>query len=106
MATQLAFEEFKPSELKVLPSRREFVEGFPFEFELGRRMVQELGSLVEGSIEPMTQISTPKFVEEVAAKIMKVDMASKLFQTMSIVSLNMGNLTLEVNTLKNRLAIR
>jgi hypothetical protein len=49
----------------------------------------------------MTQISTPKSVEEVAAKIMKANKAAKLFQTMAIVSLNMGNLTLKVNFLKN-----
>jgi hypothetical protein len=36
---------------------------------------------------------------------MKADKAAKLFQTMAIVSLNMGNLTLEVNTWKNRLAM-
>ncbi len=36
---------------------------------------------------------------------MKVGKAIKLFQTMEIVSLNTGNLTLEGNTLKNRLAI-
>jgi hypothetical protein len=52
----------------------------------------------------MTQINTPKSVEEVIAKILKVDKAAKVFQTMAIVSMNMENLTLEVNTLKNRLA--
>jgi hypothetical protein len=36
---------------------------------------------------------------------MKVDKVAKLFQTMAIMNLNMGNLILEVNTLKNRLAI-
>jgi hypothetical protein len=41
-------------------------------------------------------------VEEVAAKVMKVNKVTKLFQTIAIVSLNMGNLTLEVNTMKNR----
>jgi len=41
-------------------------------------------------------------VEEVAAKIMKIDKVAELFQTMAIMSLNMGNLTLEVNILKNR----
>jgi hypothetical protein len=45
-------------------------------------------------------------VEEVVAKIMKVDKVVELFQTMAIMTLNMGNLTLEVNTLKNRLATR
>jgi len=42
-------------------------------------------------------------VEEVAIEIMKVDKVVELFQTMVIVSLTMGNLTLEVNTLKNKL---
>jgi hypothetical protein len=45
-------------------------------------------------------------VEEVVIKVMKVNKAAKLFQTMAIVSLNMGNLTLEVNTLINRLVMR
>jgi hypothetical protein len=45
-------------------------------------------------------------MEKVATKIMKVDKATKLFQTMAIMSLNMGNLTLEVNTLKNILITR
>jgi hypothetical protein len=44
-------------------------------------------------------------VEEVAAKVMKANKAIKLFQTMAIVSLNMGDLILEVNTLKNILAM-
>jgi len=51
----------------------------------------------------MTQISTPKSMEDIVAKVMKADKTTKLFQTMAIVSLNMGNLILEVNTLKNRL---
>ncbi len=44
-------------------------------------------------------------MEEVAAEIMKVDKATELFQTMAIVSLHMGNLTLKVNILKNRLTM-
>jgi hypothetical protein len=36
---------------------------------------------------------------------MKVDKAVELFQTMAIVSPNMGNLILEVNTLKNKLVM-
>ncbi len=64
-------------------------------------MIQELGSSLERSKDPTTQTSTPKSVEEVVAKVMKVDKAIKLFQTMVIVNLNVGNLTLEVNTLKN-----
>jgi len=42
-------------------------------------------------------------MEDIVAKVMKADKTTKLFQTMAIVSLNMGNLILEVNTLKNRL---
>jgi hypothetical protein len=66
VATQLAFEEFKPVKLQVPPNRPESIEGFPFEFKLGRRMVQELGSFVERSIDLMTQTNTLKSVEEVA----------------------------------------
>jgi hypothetical protein len=37
---------------------------------MGRKMVQELGSFVEGSTDPTTQTSTPKFVEKVVAEVM------------------------------------
>ncbi len=43
-------------------------------------------------------------MEEVVAKIMQVDKVTKLFQTMAIVSLNMGNVTMQVNTMQNKLA--
>jgi hypothetical protein len=54
METQLAFEEFKLAKLQVPPSRLEFTKGFPFEFKLERRMVQELGSFAKGSRDPTT----------------------------------------------------
>jgi hypothetical protein len=79
VATQLAFEMFKLAKLQVPPTEPKSVEGFPFEFELGKIVVQELGSFVEGSKNPMTQISTPKFVEEVATLVMQVDKAIELF---------------------------
>ncbi len=44
-------------------------------------------------------------MEEVVVEVMQVDKTVKLFQPMAFVSLNMGNLTLEVNNLENRLAI-
>ncbi len=69
-------------------------------------MVQELGSSVKGSRDPTTQTSTPKSMEEVVVEVMKVDKANELFHTMAIVNMNMGNLTLEVNNLKNKLTIR
>jgi hypothetical protein len=36
---QPAFEEFRPIELEIPPSRPKFAKKFPFEFELGRKMV-------------------------------------------------------------------
>jgi hypothetical protein len=54
----------------------------------------------------MTQTSTPKSVEEIVTKIMKVGKAIELFQTMAIMNLNMGNVTFEVNILKNKLVTR
>jgi hypothetical protein len=44
MVTQLAFEKLRPTKLQVLPNSQKYVKGFPFEFKLGRKMVQELGS--------------------------------------------------------------
>ncbi len=79
MVTQLVFEKFRPTKLQVPPNKPKFVEGFSFEFELGKKMVQELGSSIEGFRDPMTQTSTPKSMEEVVAKIMKVDKAVELF---------------------------
>ncbi len=99
--TQLAFEKFRLTKLQVLPSRPKSTKGFPFEFEIGRTMVHEMGSSIEGFGNPSTHTSTPKSVEEVAIEVMKANKVVELFQNMVIVSLNMGNLTLEVKTLKN-----
>ncbi len=60
-------------------SRLKSIEGFPFEFELGKRMVYELGSSTKGSRDPTTQTSTPKSVEEVVAEVMKGDKVVELF---------------------------
>ncbi len=59
-----------------------------------------MGSSTKGFWDPTTQTSTPKFMEEVTVEVMKANKVIELFQTMTIMSLNMGNLTLEVNTLK------
>ncbi len=101
VATQPTFDEFKSIELQVTLSRLESVEGFMFEFELGKRMVHQLGSFVEGSGDPTIQTSIPKFVEEVVVEVMNTNKVDELFQTMAIVNLNMGNLILKVNTLNN-----
>jgi len=44
-------------------------------------------------------------MEEVVVEVMKVDKVVDLLQTMAIVSLNMGNLTLELNIIKNKLVV-
>ncbi len=54
----------------------------------------------------MTQTSTPKSMEEVVVEVTQTKKATYLFQTMAIVNVTMGNLNLEVNTLKNRLPHR
>jgi regulator of replication initiation timing len=45
-------------------------------------------------------------VEEVAIEVMQTNKAIELFTAMAIVSMNIGNLNLEVNNLKNRLATK
>jgi len=44
-------------------------------------------------------------MEKVAIDVMQANKIAELFQTMVIVNMNMGNLNLEVNNLKNQLAI-
>ncbi len=44
-------------------------------------------------------------MEEVVEEVMQVNKVVELFQTMAIVSLNMGNLNMEANNFKNRLAM-
>jgi hypothetical protein len=104
--TQPTFEVFRPTKLQVLLNRPKFAYGLPFKLELGGRMVQKLGSFVEGFKNPTTQTSTPKSMEEIVIEVMQADITIKLFYIVVIVNLNMGNLTLEVNNLKNRLATR
>jgi hypothetical protein len=45
-------------------------------------------------------------MEDIAGEVMKANKVVELFRTMAIVSLNMGNLILEANTLKNKLVAR
>ncbi len=54
MATQPAFEKFKPTKLQVPPTRPKSTKGFPVEFKLGKRMVHELVSFAKGFRAPMT----------------------------------------------------
>ncbi len=42
-------------------------------------MVQEMGSYIEGSKNPITQTSTPKSMEEVVVEVMHIDKVVKLF---------------------------
>jgi hypothetical protein len=45
-------------------------------------------------------------VDEVVDKVMQANKVIELFEIMTIVSLNMGNLNLEVSNLKNKLATK
>jgi len=106
VGTQTPVAVFKPPKLQVPINKPRFAKGQPFEFRSGNRLIHELGSFAEGSKNPMTQTRTPKFVDEVVAKEMQTYKVIELFQTMTIVSLNMGNFNLEVNNLKNILATK
>ncbi len=44
-------------------------------------------------------------MKEVVVEVMRTYKAAKLFQIMVIMNLNLGNLTLEVNTLKKKMAM-
>lgn len=55
------------------------------------------------SREETPQNLTPKFVEDMVARVLKNNKIVKMFQAMAIVSLKMGNLGLEVHSLNIRL---
>jgi hypothetical protein len=65
-----------------------------------------MGSFVKGSKNPTTQTSTPKSMEEISTKVMQTQKEIELFKIMAIISLNMGNLNMEVNSPKKKLATR
>jgi hypothetical protein len=71
METQLSFAVFGPSKIQVPCSRLRSAKGFPFEFKMGRKLVQKMGSSTEGSKNPTTQTNTPKSVEEVVREVMQ-----------------------------------
>jgi hypothetical protein len=48
---------------------------------------------------------TPKFVEKLAKEVLGNNKIVEMFQTMAMVNMKMGNLGLEVQSLKTRLAI-
>ncbi len=65
-----------------------------------------MGSCVEGSKNPSTHISTLKSMDEVAIKVIQTNNVVELFKsTITIMSLHMGNLNLQVSNLNNTLAI-
>jgi len=49
METKPSFVGFRPLKLQVPVSRPRYVEGFPFEFKLGSKLVQKMGSSTKGS---------------------------------------------------------
>jgi hypothetical protein len=73
VVTQPTFEEFRLAKLHVPSNKPKSIEEFPFEFELERRMVKELGSFAEGYGDPTTLTNILKSMEEVDVKVMKVD---------------------------------
>ncbi len=72
MATKPPLTVFRPLKLQVLANRLGLVKGQPFEFGLGNRIVQELGSSRKGSKNLTTKTSTLRFVEEEAKEVCKL----------------------------------
>ncbi len=60
-------------------------------------------SLKVESKEETPQNLTPKFIEELAKKVLGSKKIVEMFQTMAIVNLKMGNLGLEIKSFKTRL---
>ncbi len=72
METKPLLTIFKPLQLSVPTNKPGSTKGQPFEFGLGNIIVHELGFFWKGSKNPTTHKSTPRSVEEVAAKVMQL----------------------------------
>ncbi len=70
--TQTPLAIFRPPKLQVPTKRLGSIERQPFQFVMGSRLVQKLGSLVEGSKNPTTQTNTLEFLEKVIVKVLQV----------------------------------
>ncbi len=104
VATQPTFKNFRLTKLHLPPSRPESIERFPFEFELGKKWYRSWDHLLK-DLEILWHKQVNQSLEEVAIEVMNVNKVVGLFQTMAIVHLNMGNLILEVDILKNKLVM-
>jgi hypothetical protein len=66
-------------------------------------MKDKVISLGKGSKEKTPQNLTPRFVEDLAIKIMEGNKNVEMFQAMAIISFKMGNLGSEIKSLRTRL---
>jgi hypothetical protein len=68
-------------------------------------MKDKVVSSKEGSRGKTQQIFTPKYVEDIITNVMESNKSTEMFQAMAIVSLNMGNLGLKVESLETKLTM-
>ncbi len=91
---------------KVLPKpsfndyRPGLAKGKTLEIGQNIQMWDKVMSSRDGFKEETPQNLTPKFVEDMVARVLKNNKIVKMFQAMAIVSLKMGNLGLKVHSLK------
>ncbi len=90
----------------VLPqSRPRSTEGHALDMDLGLHMKDKGMSSKDTSKEETPHNLTPKYVKELAKEVLGINKTTKMFQAMAIVGMKMGNLGLEVKSLKTRLSI-
>jgi hypothetical protein len=86
-------------------SRPRSIEGHALDMDLGLHMRDKGMSSKDTSKEETPHNLTPKYVEELAEEVLGNNKTVEMFQAMAIVSMKMGNLSLEVKSLKNKLTL-
>jgi hypothetical protein len=99
------FNDFRPLAIVLPHNRPRLVEGKMLDIDMDLQMRDKGMSLEDVSKEETPHDLTPKFVEKLAKEVLGNNKIVEMFQAMAIVSMRMGNLGLEVWSLKTRLTI-
>lgn len=99
------FNDFRPLAIVLPHNRPRLVEGQMLDMDMGLQM-KDKGMSSEDVWKEETQHGlTPKFVEKSAKEVLENNKIVEMFQAMATVSMKMGNLGLEVQSLKTRLTV-
>ncbi len=103
--TKTSFNDYKPIVILIPHSRIWSREMTILEIGQKLQVWDKVMSSRDRFKEEKPQNLTPKFVEDMVAEVQENNKITQMFKAMAIVNLKMGNLCLEVQSLKTKLTI-